>query len=362
MASPMWQYAAERGYPTDWHVMNLGRLADGGSGLVCQEGTLIERRGCGSEGDLGIWNDDYIPHMKRLAGIIRMNGAVPAIQLMHTGRKAKQQAPFKGRSPITEADNVPDWDSWDVIAPSAIAVKEGFVVPREMTAGDIADVLRAFADATRRSREAGYDVIELHGAHGYLIHQFLSPHSNRRSDKYGGSFENRTRFCKEVVEAVRSEWPEDKPLFMRLSCVDGVGWEITDSIELVRQLAPMGVDLIDCSSGGLAGSPLPPGKAATYGYQVPYAKQIREETGVPTAAVGLIVHPDHAESIIANGEADMVAIGRELIYNPNWPIDAAQKLGAEQNFALAGKRTAFWLDRRVASTPNFVPSTFTERK
>lgn len=358
MVSPMWQYAGEGGFPTDWHLMNLGRLADGGAGLVFQEGTTVERRGCGTPGDLGMWDDKYVEPLQRLVRLIRSNGGTPAIQLMHTGRKARQKAPWQGRGALERTPDIADWDDWELIAPSAIPAGEGLPMPREMTAADIAAVIQAFGDAARRSRDAGYDVIELHGAHGYLLHQFLSPASNVRGDRYGGSFDNRIRFVEEVVEATRAEWPEDKPLFLRLSCIDNAGWDMADTIALTRRLMPMGVDLIDCSSGGLTGSPLPAGQVASYGYQVPYAAELKRETGVATAAVGLIVHAEQAERILEQGEADMVAIGRELIYNPNWPIDAAQKLGVDPSFAVTQRRTGFWLDRRAATVPGLKPSTY----
>jgi 2,4-dienoyl-CoA reductase-like NADH-dependent reductase (Old Yellow Enzyme family) len=357
MLSPMWQYCGVDGYPTDWHLMNLGRFADGGAGLVFQEGTTVEFRGCGSPGDLGIWDDAYIEPLRRIVNLVRTNGAVPAIQLMHAGRKARQKAPFEGRGSLEYSPEIRNWDQWELIAPSARPA-EGAEVPREMTLGDISAVIQSFVDAARRAKAAGYDVMELHGGHGYLIHQFLSPDSNRRSDRYGGSFDNRIRFLEELVEGVRSVWPADKPLFLRLSCVDGAGWEMEDSIALTRRLMPLGVDLIDCSSGGLAGSPLPAGQAATYGYQVPYSAALRRETGVLTAAVGLIVHAEQAEAILANGDADLVALAREMIYNPNWAIDAAQKLGVDPTFAVTRRRTAFWLDRRASTVPGLVPSTF----
>jgi len=220
MVSPMWQYCAFEGFPTDWHLMNLGRFADGGAGLVFQEGTTVERRGCGGRGDLAIWDDVYIEPLRRIADLVRANGAVPAIQLMHAGRKARQKVPYDGRGPLEYCEDIKDWDAWELIGPSALA-SEGADVPREMTLSDISAVVQAFADAARRAEEIGYDAMEIHGAHGYLVHQFLSPASNQRGDRYGGSLENRMRFASEVVEAVRSQWPAGKPLFMRLSCVDG---------------------------------------------------------------------------------------------------------------------------------------------
>ena len=356
MVSPMWQYCGSGGYPTDWHLMNLGRFADGGAGLVFQEGTVVERRGCGTLGDLGIWDDAYIAPLARIVALIAANGAVPAIQLMHAGRKARQKSPADGRGPIERTPEIRDWDAWELIGPSALPAEDGFPPAREMTVGDIATVVQAFVDGARRAEAAGYQVIELHGAHGYLLHQFLSPWSNRRNDRYGGSFENRVRFVEEIVEGVRSVWPARKPLFLRLSCEDGAGWEMSDTIALTRRLMPLGLDLVDCSSGGMVG--VPGGVAIGYGYQVRYAAALRREAGVLTAAVGLIVHAKHAEAILAAGDADMIAIGREMIFNPNWAIDAAQKLGADPRFTGLTRRTGFWLDRRATSVPHLVPSTF----
>ncbi|MGE0827775.1 MAG: NADH:flavin oxidoreductase/NADH oxidase [Hyphomonadaceae bacterium] len=357
MVSPMWQYAGVNGHSTDWHLMNLGRLAVGGAGLVFREGTTIERRACGTRGDLGIWDDVFLPGLKRLAAIIRDNGAAPGIQLMHAGRKARQKPPFEGRGPLEHTPDIADWDAWDVIAPSAIAVAEGFPVPRAMTIADITAVQQAWIDGARRAREAGHDVLNIHGAHGYLAHQFLCPLTNQRTDGYGGSFANRIRFLIEAVEGVRTVWPDDKPIMVRLSVIDKE-WPIEDSVALVKELARVGVDMIDCSSGGISGSPLPAGVKATYGYQVHLAAHIKRETGVPTAAVGLIVHADQAEGILAEGAADLVAIGRELIMNPNWPIDAAQKLGVDPDWNVASGATRFWLERRAASVPDLKPSTF----
>ncbi|RYZ12288.1 MAG: NADH:flavin oxidoreductase/NADH oxidase [Comamonadaceae bacterium] len=362
MAAPMWQYAGRHGQPQDWHLMNLGRLADGGAALVFQEGTTVERRGCGTPGDIGIWNDDHLAQYGRIVRLIESCGAVPAIQLMHAGRKARQKPPAQGRGALERTPDIEDWDEWEPIAPSAIAPGEGMPVPREMSAGDIADVTDAFVAAARRAERAGYRVLELHAAHGYLLHSFLSPLSNRRGDAWGGAFENRVRLLLDVVEGVRAVWPHGKPLFVRLSCIDGSpeGWSLEDSIALVRLLQARGVDLIDCSSGGIAGSPLTAGQSATYGYQVELAAALREATGVRTAAVGLIVHAHQAEAIVADGRADLVALARELIYNPNWPMDAARKLGDDIGFGVMQRRGAFWLERRDRTVPGLVPSTFAD--
>jgi 2,4-dienoyl-CoA reductase-like NADH-dependent reductase (Old Yellow Enzyme family) len=363
MAAPMWQYAGRQWRPTDWHLMNLGRLADGGSGLVFQEGTTVERRGCGTVGDLGIWDDGCLPHFQRLVTLMRECGAVPGIQLMHAGRKSRQKPPDAGRGPLERSADIADWDDWDVIAPSAITLPgESAAPPREMSTADIRAVIDAFVAGARRADAAGYEVLDLHAAHGYLLHSFLSPLANRRGDAWGGSFENRIRILLEIVEGVRTAWPQGKPIFVRLSCIDGGsgGWTIEDTLALVRRLHPLGVDLIDCSAGGIVGSPLPAGQAASYGYQVELAATVRRETGVPTSAVGLIVHPAHAERILAEGACDLVALARELIHNPNWPVDAAVKLGDDAGYRVMRSRGGFWLERRAASVPGLRASTMGE--
>ncbi|MDI5929680.1 NADH:flavin oxidoreductase/NADH oxidase [Rhizobium leguminosarum] len=360
VASPMWQYAGQAFKPTDWHLMNLGRLADGGAGLVYQEGTTVERRGCGTLGDIGIWSDDDVEAYSRIVRLIESCGSVPGIQLIHAGRKARQRPPQQGRGALERTSDITDWEAWDVIAPSAIAQAEGFPVPREMTLADIQQVIEAFTAAARRADRAGYRVVQLHAAHGYLLHEFLSPVSNRRTDAYGGSFENRARMLLDVVGGVRSVLPQGKPLVVRLSCIDGQsgGWTLEDTFALVRLLYAHGVDLIDCSSGGIDGSPLTKGLAASYGYQAGLSEAVRRETGVPTTAVGLIVHAHQAESVLQEEKADLVALARELIYNPNWPMDAARKLGDEKSFDVMQRREAFWLERRAITVPDLVPSTF----
>ena len=358
MVSPMWQYRGKKGFPTDWHLMHLGRFAAGGAGLVFQEGTTIERRGCGTVGDLGIWDDAFVEPLRRIVDFIRAQGSVPAIQLMHAGRKARQVPPYLGRGPLTDRTGVDDWDDWDMVAPSPLAVGRSFEAPREMTRADIDASLDAWASAARRANEGGYDVAEVHAAHGYLVHEFLSPATNQRSDAYGGDFSGRTRYLMEIIERVREHWPANKPLFVRLSCIDGAGWEMEDTLKLVPMLAAAGVDLIDCSAGGITGSPLTNGETLRYCYQAELARQVREVTGVKTAAVGLIVHAQHAEELVASGAADLIAVGREMLYNPNWTLDAAQKLGVDPDFEVINPHTGFWLERRAKSVPELQLSTF----
>lgn len=356
--SPMWQYAGERGFPVDWHLMHLGRFAAGGAGLVMQEGTAVERRGCGTLGDLGLWHDDFIGPLSRITALIRDNGAVPGIQLMHAGRKGRQLPPYDGKTSLPRARWAEADDGWELVAPSALPLGPGYDTPRAMALGDIDDVVQAFGCAAGRALRAGYEVIELHAAHGYLLHQFLSPLANCRTDHYGGTFENRSRLLLQVVAAVRAKWPEDKPLFVRLSCVDGQGWTLADTLALASTLHSAGVDVIDCSTGGINGQPSETSGPPGYGYQVPFAARLRHEAGIATAAVGYIVHAAHANDIIERGDADLVMVGREHLYNPNWALDASQKLGADRRFAQLHPRVGFFLDRRTTAFDGMRPSTF----
>lgn len=351
VASPMWQYAGIDGQPTDTHIVQLGRLAEGGAGLVFQEGTTVDRRGRGTVGDLGIWDDSLVPHYARLVELVRQSGAVPGIQLIHAGRKGRRNAPWStGPAP-------PATDDWPILAPSPQPMAlEGSVMPLEMSLRDITQTVDSWVSAARRSHDAGYDVLELQAAHGYLIHTFLSPLSNHRTDRYGGSVENRRRLLLEIVDGIRTVWPADKALFVRLSSVD-VAWGIDQTIELVQELKRHEVDVIDCSSGGLTGVPSIDAPSVGYGYQVPYAEHIRARTGVRTMAVGHIVHAAQAEEIIEKGRADLVALGRELLHHPNWPIDAARKLGVPEPYSQGPRRIAHWLSKRDGSFADFAPST-----
>jgi 2,4-dienoyl-CoA reductase-like NADH-dependent reductase (Old Yellow Enzyme family) len=350
----MHQYSAVNGIPTDWHLMNIGRFAAGGAGLVFIESTKVERRGCGTVGDLGLWNDSFIPHISRLTAFIKAHGAVPGLQIGHSGRKARMQRPWEGK-PLERSAAIEDWDAWELVAPSALPGGKGEPTPRALQHGEIADLVAAWGQAARRADEAGVEVLEIHAAHGYLIHQFLSPEANRRNDEYGGSDTNRMRFAIEIVEAVRAYWPAHRPLFMRLSVQDDAGWGPVESVALARMVKPLGVDVIDCSGGGISGRPTsgPTG----YGYQVPYAEQIRTEADIMTMAVGLIVHADQAEAILQQGRADLVALAREILYNPNWPTDAARKLGVAAPFALMPPAQEYWLAKR-ANAADIVPSTY----
>ena len=356
--APMHQYSADKGFATDWHLMNAGRFAAGGAGLVIMESTKVERRGCGTVGDLGLWNDEFVPGLKRCVDFIRRHGAVPGIQLGHSGRKARRFRPWEGGAPLQRSPEIDDWDAWELVAPSALQTPETEPTPRALSRDEIPNVVESWGEAARRADEAGFDVLDIHGAHGYLIHQFLSPKANRRNDDYGGSELNRMRFCIEIVEAVRARWPAHKPLFLRLSVEDNAGWGPKQSVALARIVKDKGVDVIDCSSGGMTGAPVVSAGPVGYGYQVPYAAKIRTEAGLMSMAVGLIVHADQAEAILRQGQADLVALAREVLYNPHWPMDAAQKLGAEQPFTLVPPPQAYWLAKRASSVKGIVPSTY----
>jgi 2,4-dienoyl-CoA reductase-like NADH-dependent reductase (Old Yellow Enzyme family) len=319
--SPMCQYSCEDGSVNDWHLVHLGSRAVGGAGLVIVEASAVEARGRISPADAGIWKDEHIEPMARLARFIRQQGAAAGIQLAHAGRKASTRTPSKGGHAMP-----PDQGGWQTVAPSAVPFYDEDPVPQALSKAEIGIVVEAFAAAARRACQAGFNVVELHGAHGYLIHQFLSPISNRRTDEYGGALENRIRFALEITEAVRAVWPDDLPVFLRISATDWVegGWDIADSVELSRRVRPLGIDLIDCSSGG--GSPVQK-IALGPGYQVPFAQRIREEAGILTAAVGLITTPEQAGEIVATGKADLVLMAREFLRNPYFPFQAARSLG-----------------------------------
>lgn len=324
MVSPMCQYSGVDGVPDDWHLQHLGSRAVGGAGIVCTEMTNVEARGRISRGCLGLWNDAQRDAFARIVRFIKSQGALAAIQIAHAGRKASCAPPWEGGKQLPlEAGG------WQNISASALPYSEGQHAPAAMDAATIAAIAQGFADSARRAREAGFDIIELHGAHGYLIHQFLSPLSNRRTDRYGGSFENRIRFLLEVIDAVRSEWPDDMPLFVRLSCVDWVegGIVLEDTVRLAQILQNGGkVDLIDSSSGALD----PRQKIPLFpGYQVHFAGELKRRTGIMTGAVGMINAPDLAEQVIASGQADLVLLARALLNDPYWPLHAAKVLKAK---------------------------------
>ena len=362
VVAPMHQYAAVKGFPTDWHLVNLGRFATGGAGLVFVESTKVERRGCGTVGDLGLWHDDFIPYFRRLSTFIHEQNSVPAIQLGHSGRKARRFRPWEGGSPLTkegaENSGVDDWENWELVGPSPLGSSESEPEPRALSTNEVKQTIDNWGRAAARAHAAGFEVLEIHAAHGYLIHQFLSPRANQRADEYGGSELNRMRFAIEVTEAVRCNWPEDKPLFMRLSVQDDAGWGPDESVSLSRIVKNKGVDVVDCSSGGLTGSPVISAGPVSYGYQVPYAEKIRYEADMRTMAVGLIVHADQAERILQKGQADLIAIAREFLHNPNWALDAALKLNGPEAFKLIPPAYEYWLEKRAESITDIIPSTY----
>lgn len=332
--SPMCQYSSAEGMPSDWHLVHLGSRAVGGAALVLTEAAAVSPEGRISPDDAGIWSDAHGEAWSRVAGFIRSQGAVAGMQLAHAGRKASTAAPWAGGGFLAPTER-----GWQPIGPSPVPFDARNPSPREMTVADIERVTDQFADAAQRCLRAGFEVLEIHAAHGYLLHEFLSPLSNRRGDLYGGPLENRMRFALDVAHAVRTVWPERLPLFVRISATDWAegGWDLAQSIEFARALKPLGVDLIDCSSGALV-----PGVAvpAAPGYQVPFAEAIRRETGIATGAVGLITDPVQAEKIVSEGRADAVLLARELLRDPYWPLHAAKTLGAKvdwpKQYARAG--------------------------
>lgn len=322
--SPMCQYSSADGFATDWHFVHLGSRAVGGAGLVLAEATAVVPEGRISPADLGIWSDAHVEGLARVARFVEAQGAVAGIQLAHAGRKASTAPPWRGGKPVGEEEG-----GWrPVRAPSDVPFAPGWPVPEALDGAGIRAVVAAFADGARRALEAGFRVVEVHAAHGYLLHQFLSPLSNRRTDAYGGSFEGRTRLAREVCEAVRRVWPEELPLLVRISATDWAegGWEVEQSVELCRGLAGLGVDLVDCSSGGLVpGVKIPVGP----GYQTTFAERVRRGAGVMTAAVGLITHPRQADETVRDGRAEMVFLARQLLRDPYWPLHAARHLGVQ---------------------------------
>jgi len=321
--SPMCQYSSRDGLPTDWHLVHLGSRAVGGAGLVMVEATAVSPEGRISPDDSGMWSDGHAQAFRRITSFIREQGCVPGVQLAHAGRKASTSPPWRGEGAVP-----PELGGWQPVSPGPIPFADGYPRPRGMTPADLAAVRGQFAAAAGRAAEAGFEVVEIHMAHGYLLHEFLSPLANPRTDGYGGALENRMRFPLEVVRAVRGAWPDRFPLFVRISATDWAegGWDLAGSLELARRLKEIGVDLVDCSSGGLVPkAPVPVGP----GYQTPFAAAVRREVGIATGAVGMITEPAQAEQIVATGQADVVLLAREMLRDPYWPLRAARALGAE---------------------------------
>jgi 2,4-dienoyl-CoA reductase-like NADH-dependent reductase (Old Yellow Enzyme family) len=321
VVSPMCQYSSVDGFANDWHFVHLGSRAAGGAALVFTEAAAVTPEGRISPDDLGIWKDAHIDELRRIVCFIHGQGARAGIQLAHAGRKGSTKRPWLGTGAVPRSES-----GWTPIGPTEEPFADGYPVPNALDIAGIRRIVGAFGDATRRALDAGFDVVEVHAAHGYLLHEFLSPLSNDRTDEYGGAFENRARLCLEVVDAVRAVWSDAQPVFIRISCTDWTpgGWDIEQSVELARRVRDHGVDLVDCSSGGnlpIVKIPLGPG------YQVPFAERIRQEAAIATSAVGLITTSQQADEIIRSGRADCVFLARELLRDPYWPLRAARELG-----------------------------------
>jgi 2,4-dienoyl-CoA reductase-like NADH-dependent reductase (Old Yellow Enzyme family) len=332
--SPMCQYSSDDGFATDWHLVHLGCRAQGGPGLVMIEASAVLPEGRISSADLGIWKDEHIPRLRQIASFIHAQGVRAGIQLAHAGRKGGMSSPFTGERLLT-----PEEGGWQPVGPSPIAFSPKYAVPRQLDQSGIDAVVRAFSQAACRANATGFDFVEIHAAHGYLLHEFLSPLANRRTDAYGGSFVNRIRLLLEVVDAVRAEWPAHLPLFVRISATDWAegGWSPDEAVELARHLRAHGVDLVDVSSGGqVPDARIPVGP----GFQVPFASRIRAEAGIPTAAVGMITEPAQANEIVASGQADMVFLARAMLRDPYWPLHAAAALGEEASWPVQYLRAA----------------------
>ena len=361
VVSPLCQYSAVDGFAQPWHFAHLSAFARGKAGLVFTEATAVEERGRITARCLGIWNDAQAEALRPTVEFIESMGCVPGMQLAHAGRKASTRVPFveKGGSPLTEEDAERGETPWQAVAPSALPVTDGWPLPRELDADDLAEIKQAFVAATRRAFDIGIKVIELHMAHGYLLHSFLSPLANQRSDEYGGDIDGRMRFPLEVAAAVRAAMPADAPLFARISAVDGRedGWTLEDSVVLCKRMSDLGVDVVDCSSGGIGGAPrfrnddngkpLTADSARGPGFQVPFAQRMRESTDIMSMAVGVIIDPHQAEDIVQRGAADLVALGRELMYQPFWPLHAAETLGVDPDFKMWPEQYGWAVDRRA---------------
>ena len=332
VVSPMCQYSSVDGFANDWHLVHLGGRAVGGAGLIISEAAAVSPEGRITPDDLGIWKDEHLPMLQRITAFLVAQGSVPGIQLAHAGRKASTLSPWKGEGAVPENQG-----GWQVLAPSAVPFADNYPQPEALDAAGIQKVIADFRAAAARSLAAGFRVIELHAAHGYLLHEFLSPLSNHRTDEYGGTFENRVRLLLEVTAATREVWPEELPLIVRISATDWTegGWNADEAVQLAAMLKVRGVDLIDCSTGGnVPKAPIPVGP----GYQVQFAERIREEAGILTGAVGLITTPAEAEAILANGQADVVLLAREFLREPYFPLYAAHELGAEMTWPVQYER------------------------
>jgi 2,4-dienoyl-CoA reductase-like NADH-dependent reductase (Old Yellow Enzyme family) len=336
MISPMAIYSAVEGVMNDFHFAHLGRFALGGAGTVIVEATAVTREGRITNGDTGLWDDGQIAPMRRVTEFLRTQGVVPGVQLAHAGRKGSMQRPWDGSGALTAENIAAGEQVWQPVGPTAEPMDVGHLTPRMLSEADLARLTDDWVAAAGRAQAAGFDWLEIHNAHGYLVHQFLSPLSNTRTDRYGGDFEGRVRWPLQLAAALREAWPADRPVSLRISAVDGdaLGWQMADSVEYARRLKALGIDLVCTSSGGLKGSATNARVKRDYGYQVPYAAEVKRETGIGTIAVGLILDPHHAERILRAGEADLIAIGREALVNPSWPQMAEVALGRPMGEAL----------------------------
>ncbi len=345
VVSPMCQYSAVDGMAQDWHFAHLGQFAMGGFGLVFTEATAVVAEGRITHGDLGLWSDDHIAPIQRAVAFVKSMGAAAGMQLAHAGRKASMQRPWFGNGAVGADDAARGDLPWPIVGPVAVPHMDGWLVPEALDHAGIRRIVDAFCAAALRAQRAGLDVIEIHGAHGYLISSFMSPISNTRRDEYGGDLARRMRFGLEIAKAVREVWPVDKPLFYRTSSIDGIegGVTLEDTVALARELKALGVDVIDCSAGGLVGArfDLKPG------YMVPFAARVRAEAGIATQAVGLVLDAAQAEAIVAHGEADLVALGREALLDPHWAGRAAVELDGEAGWKLWPAQYGWWLERRA---------------
>jgi 2,4-dienoyl-CoA reductase-like NADH-dependent reductase (Old Yellow Enzyme family) len=345
VVSPMVQYRAIDGQVNDYHLVHLGKFALGKFGIVFTENCAVEPRGRVTQGDLGMWDDGQIEGHKRLVRFLKQEGALAGTQITHAGRKGSTPRSFDKPGQLGPA--AAGWQKWEVVGPSELSAAEGWQIPRQLGVDEIETLVRKFGEAAKRADAAGYDVIEIHGAHGYLLAQFLSPISNTRNDQYGGDRAGRMRFPLDAARAVRAAWPVSKPMFIRVSTVDGAGgWEVEDTVVFAKALKELGVDVIDCSSGGLTGLSTALPVKRSLGFQVPFAAAVKRQAGIHTMAVGLILDGPQAEAILQAGDADLIAIGRQALFDPFWALHAAQELGCVADFAMWTPEYGWWLDKR----------------